>query len=61
MPEINFYTKNINGVDVKFVKMWGRYGYEYSINGKNYGNYVYAPNTEKDILNELEEEVTKLI
>lgn len=61
MSKINFYTKNINGVDVKFVKMWDRYGYEYSVNRKNYSNYVYAPNTEKNILNELEEEVKRLI
>lgn len=61
MQQINFYTKNINSIDVKFVKMWDRYGYEFEKGGKFINQYVYAPNTEKDILKELEEEVTKLI
>lgn len=61
MQQIKFYTKNINGTDVNFAKVWSRYGYEFEKDGKFINQYVYAPNTEKDILKELEEEVLKLI
>ena len=61
MQQIKFYTKNINGTDVRFVKMWDRYGYEFEKGSKVINQYVYAPNTEKDILKELAEEVIKLI
>lgn len=41
------YTKQIENIDVLFIKLGGNYGFFFDFKGKDYGQFVYSVKLEK--------------